>query len=301
MDSVYRLSRAGQSERLVGVVRRFRKHPGGVIGSIIVLMALCLAIAGGRVAPTNPKAIDLDNRLLPPLSTRAGTTHYLGTDQVGRDVLSNVISGARVSMTIGFVSVLGAGTAGLVLGLLGGYLGGNVDWTVRVITDTQMSIPFLLLALAGVAIFGHDVRALIGIFIATSWYVYTRPVRALVLSLRETAFIEAARAIGCSSARILLFHMLPSVLGIAAVIGSLELARIIVVEASLSFLGAGVPPSTPSWGSLISDGRPYLREAWWISAAPGVALTMLTVGVYLMGDALRDVFDPTSERWKVLR
>lgn len=159
-----------------------------------------------------------------------------------------------------------------------------------------MSIPFLLLALAGVAIFGHDVRALIGIFAATSWYVYTRPVRALVLALREPAFIEAARAIGCSAQRILLFHMFPSVLGIAAVIGSLELARIIVVEASLSFLGAGVPPSTPSWGSLISDGRPYIREAWWISTAPGAALTLLTVGVYLMGDALRDAFDPTSER-----
>jgi peptide/nickel transport system permease protein len=208
--------------------------------------------------------------------------------------------GARVSLSVGLLSVLGAGILGLLLGLLGGYFGGPVDWFTRTVTDIQMSVPFILLALAAVTVLKPGVTSLIAIFILTSWYVYARPIRAIVLSLRERPFIEAAQSLGCRPWRILVVHVLPNVVGLLAVIASFELARIIVVEAALSFLGVGVPPPPPSWGSLIGDGRAYARDAWWISLMPGVALTILAVGVNLLGDGLRDAFDAPGELWKTL-
>lgn len=280
--------------------RRICRHPGAGVGALILAVALLSGLLGPRITPLDPQRSDLRARLLAPLSDRNRVTYYLGTDNLGRDVLSRVIVGARPSLTVGLLSVLGSGAIGVTLGLLGGYFGGTTDWVVRTVIDIQMSVPFILLALAAVAIFQPGISTLVWIFIATSWFSYARPVRAMVFSVREHPFIEAARALGCAPWRVLTAHILPNVLGVVAVVASFEVARIIVVEASLSFLGVGVPPTTPSWGSMIADGRGYVRDAWWMAAAPGLALTTLAVGVYLIGDSVRDALDPVGRNWRML-
>lgn len=274
--------------------RRFRRYPGALFGLAVLILAILIAITGNQVTPFSPLKTDLGARLVPPLAKPGGVIHYLGTDQLGRDVLSRTVSGTRVSVTVGMLSVLGATALGVTLGLLGGFFGGPVDWAVRSVTDVQMSIPYILLALAAVTLVGPSLTNLLMVFIFTSWFSYARPVRSLVLSIREHQFVEAARAVGCSHFRILFTHVLPNIVGLVAVIASFEVARIIVVEASLSFLGVGVPPTTPSWGTMIADGRAYARDAWWIAAMPGVALTILVVSVTLVGEGLRDAFDPGS-------
>jgi peptide/nickel transport system permease protein len=225
-----------------------------------------------------------------------GGLHLLGTDQLGRDVLSRLIYGSRISLLVGSVSVVLGGLVGLLLGLAAGYFGNWFDSVVMRVVDIQMAFPYVLLALVIVALVGTSLLNLIMIFTVTEWYVYARVVRATTLSLRQREFVSAAIALGDSHIRILLRHILPNVVSPLTVIASFEMAKIISTEAALGFLGLGVPPPTPSWGSMLADGREYLRDAWWVSVFAGIALMLTVLAINFLGDAARDALDPRMER-----
>jgi len=236
------------------------------------------------------------DRLQPP---SVAARHWLGTDQLGRDVFSRVVVGARVSLTIGAVAVCGAGALGTALGLLSGYARGIADGVIMRIADVQLAFPFVLLALAIVAALGPGLGNLIIVFVVTGWVVFARVVRAQVLQVREREFVEASRSLGASPRRILLRHILPNLTGSLIVVASFELAKIIVWEASLSFLGLGVPPRTVSWGAMLSDGRQYIDTAWWVAMFPGLTLVAVVLAINTIGDELRDALDPRLERLKL--
>jgi peptide/nickel transport system permease protein len=200
---------------------------------------------------------------------------------------------------VGFTSVVGAATLGVWLGLLAGYFGGRVDTLIMRCTDVFMAFPFILLALATIAILGPSLQNMVIVFVVTGWMVYARVTRASSLSLKETEFIAAARALGAGSQRIIFRHILPNLVSPLAVLGSFQVASLITAEAALSFLGLGVSPPTPSWGSMLADGRGYVQVAWWISTLPGAALAITVLGVNLLGDGLRDALDVQLERHTV--
>jgi peptide/nickel transport system permease protein len=210
-------------------------------------------------------------------------------------LLSRIILGARVSLIVGIFSVLASGTLGTALGLFAGYYAGKVDSVIMRLTDIQMALPFILLALLIVAILGPSLRNIIIVFTISAWYVYARITRASTLSVRQMDYVQAARVIGASDARILIRHVFPALISPLVVIASFETARIITTEAALGFLGLGVPPPAPSWGNMISDGRQYVQDAWWISVIPGLALMTTVLAINLLGDALRDIMDPRQQ------
>ncbi len=276
----------------MGFVRRLLRSRLALLGILILLLALVCAIAGAHLAPFDPDDQDILARLLPPISAGEGGTHWLGTDALGRDVLSRVIIGARVSLLVGVLAMAVSAVLGVTLGLIAGYEDRYIGRTLMVVTDMQLAIPFLVLALAVVAVLGASLTNLILILGLTNWVQYVRVVRAECLVLRQREFVEAARALGASMPRILLKHLLPNVTPSVLVISSLLIAKMILLESSLSYLGLGVPPDVPSWGSMIADGRDYMTTAWWVVAAPGLALFSTVIGINLVGDRLRDLLDP---------
>jgi peptide/nickel transport system permease protein len=219
----------------------------------------------------------------------------LGTDRLGRDILSRIIYGGRASLAIGFAALLIGGTIGTTLGLIAGYFGKAVDEIIMTVVDIQLAFPFILLAIAVVAVLGSSFKVLIVVVGLSGWVTYARVARARVLTLKEIGFTEAIRSVGATDWRILLRHILPNTLSPLIVIGSLELARLIILEATLSFLSLGVKPPTPSWGGMIGDGREYLGSTtgWWISIFPGAVLFLTALGVSRIGDWVRDALDPT--------
>lgn len=275
------------------LARGYARYGRVCAGSAVVLALVLVAVFAPLLAPHNPNEINLAARLTPPAWDPEGSPNYLlGTDQLGRDILSRIIFGSRVSLMVGFFSVLTSGLFGILLGLTAGYYGGRLDSVVMRITDIQMALPFMLLALLVVALLGPSLTNVIIVFTVTAWSTYTRIVRASALSVREQQFVEAARALGANDLRIMLRHILPSLISPLLVVASFEMARIITTEAALGFLGLGVPPPTASWGNMISDGRAYVEGAWWISTFPGLVLMMTVLGINLLGDALRDLLDP---------
>lgn len=265
-------------------------HRMGVIGLGLLASMTALALLAPWLALADPLQGDLARRLTPPAFFANG--YFLGTDQQGRDILSRIIFGARVSLLVGAVSVIVAGTIGVVLGLISGYFGGLTDDIIMRVADIQMSFPFLALAIAIVAVLGPGLVNLIIVLGVAGWILYARVVRGEVLSVRERDFIIAARVMGAPHLRILARHILPNVMAPVTVIATFAFAQMVITEASLSFLGLGVPPPEPTWGSMLSDARGYLQVAWWPATFPGLAIMLTVLGINLLGDWLRDVLDP---------
>ncbi len=260
---------------------------------MLVILVLAAAFAP-QLAPHDPFRQSLRTRLVPPAWAENGTTaHILGTDQLGRDILSRVIHGARISLLVGVSVVLIAGTLGTLLGLLAGFLGGRVDTLLMRTVDVFLAFPFLLLAIIFMAMLGASLGNIILVLAITGWVEYARVVRSQVLAVREFEYVTAARALGANTLPIMLKHVLPNVVASVIVIGSLQLGTVIIAEASLTFLGLGIPPSIPTWGSMLATGREYFVLAWWLPTFPGLAIVLTVLAVNFLGDWLRDVFDPT--------
>ena len=265
-----------------------------LVAAAVPLAVTVLAAAfAPALAPHDPLAQDLGRRLLPPSWLSGGSGAYLlGTDQIGRDVWSRIIYGARISLPIALAaSALGAGV-GIPLGAIAGYFRGRVDGVLSNAMDIQLSFPFLLFAISIIAVSGPGVSVLVVVLAIGSWVAYARIVRGMVLGLREKEFVQAARALGVSSGRIIARQIVPNVLPTAFVVGTLDVGRIIILEATLSFLGLGVQPPTPSWGTSLSDAREYIQIAWWTATFPGLAIMLVVLSVNQLGDGLRDILDP---------
>ena len=263
------------------------------VGGALILVAVVVAVFAPALAPHEATAFDLLHRLAPPAWDTGGSwKHPLGTDPLGRDVLSRIIYGARTSLALAGAAMLAAAALGIVLGLVSGYAGSWVDALIMRIADIQLSFPYLLLAIAVMALLRPSLVNLILVLVLRSWVVYARLVRVVTRSAREREFVTAARALGGGGARIVFRHIAPNVVGPAIVVSSFQLAELIIVESSLSFLGLGVQPPTPSWGSMVSEGRAYISSAWWLSAFPGLAIVLAVLGANLTGDALRRALDP---------
>jgi len=245
----------------------------------------------------NPNTQSLIVRNSPPGIAQDGTFHLLGTDQLGRDMLSRLVFGARVSLSVGLATVLVSGLIGVVLGLLAGYYRGWVDDLLMRLVDVQMGFPSLLLALAVLYAAGPSFKNLILVLALTRWMVMARLTRAMTLSLRESPFVEAARVIGAGNTRIMSLHLLPNLLSPIVVLGTLEFARAMLSEAALSFLGLGIQPPESSWGLILSQGRAYIASAWWLVALPGLAILLSTLSANLLASWIRAITDPV-QRWR---
>ncbi len=259
---------------------------GGI--SLAVLLSPILFPDGGE-------GMDLMARLIPPFQD---WKHILGTDPLGRDVLARVVVGGRISLVVGILSVLGAVILGTLVGLIAGYYRGITEMLLMRFVDIQLALPFILVAIMFLAIFGAGLDKVILVMIATQWVHYARVVRGSVLALREREFILSARAIGVGNGRIIFTHVLPNVLGPIVILMTLNVANNILLESSLTFLGLGVDPLIPSWGGMLADGRTYLQTAWWVSVFPGLAIMFTVLGLNLLGDWLRDYLDPTGQTSK---
>lgn len=274
------------------VGRRTRRL--AALGGLFVAGLLAVAAAAPWLAPQDPLRQSLRTRLAAPtLEGSDGSAHLLGTDHLGRDVLSRTIYGARVSLTVGFAAVVVGGLVGAGLGIAAGYRRGWLDTAVMTVADAQLAFPFILLAIGIIAVLGPSFPTLIVVIGLSGWPGYARVLRAQVLVLRSREFVDAIHALGGTVVRVVGRHILPNVLSSLVVIGTLELARSIVLEATLSFLGLGIQPPTPSWGGMVQEGREYLDTAWWISTFPGLVLMLTSVAVSRTGDWLRDLLDPT--------
>ncbi len=262
-------------------------------GALIVGLVIVAALAAPQLATTDPIDQDLTVALKPPFWAGDGSLqHPLGTDHLGRDVYSRVIHGARISLTISVLAALLGALVGVAAGLVAGYVGGRVDAVIMRIVDLNLAFPLILLALAVVALLGANLKNLVIVMAITTWMIYARVVRGLTLGLRAREFVQAARALGAHDARIIARHVLPNVLPPVIVIWTLEVARVILMESALSFLGLGVPPPTPTWGRMLAEGRDYLTVAGWIAIFPGIAIMVTVLGINFLGDGLRDLLDP---------
>jgi len=265
-----------------------------IAGGSFVALLVIMAAAAPLLAPHDPVRQSLRARLAAPtLSAPDGKAHLLGTDHLGRDVLARAIFGARVSLLVGFAAVLVGGVVGAALGLLAGFRRGWTDTVIMTLADAQLAFPFILLAIGIIAVLGPSFPTLILVVGLSGWVAYARIIRAQVLVLRSREFVDAIHGLGGSVARIVARHILPNVVSSLVVIATLELARAIVLEATLSFLGLGIQPPTPSWGGMVHEGREYLDSAWWISTVPGLILMTTSLVVSRTGDWLRDLLDPT--------
>jgi peptide/nickel transport system permease protein len=269
------------------------RNRAGAIGLVIVALDLVVALLAPALAPHDPLDQDVTRRLLPPVWLAGGSAeHLLGTDQLGRDILSRIIHGSRVSLLIGFLSVIVSLPVGVCVGLLAGYWSGRLDDVTMRVADVQLAFPFILLAITIAGVLGPSPRNVVLILAIGGWVVYARLARGQVLSLREKEFIEAARGLGVGTFRILFRHLLPNVASSVIVVATFAVAQMILLESSLSFLGLGVQPPTPSWGGMLNDGRAYITVAWWLSTFPGAAIMLTVLGINFVGDWLRDLLDP---------
>lgn len=290
------MARAAPSDALAwpgtaSLLRRLRRRP--VVPGLILGFFLAIALLADWITVYSPYATALSDRLLPPFWESGGTpAHLLGTDRLGRDILSRIIYGARVSLAAGLTAVTVGGTVGTILGLLSGYFGRWSDGIIMRATDAMLSLPIILIALLFAVTLGPSFTNLILVLVLVMWARFARLVRGEVLAWKERDFVALARVAGCSTLRILCRHIFPNVVNPLMVLATLQVGWVIIVESSLSFLGAGIPPPTPSWGAMIADGRAYVTTAWWLSFFPGLALVLVVLAINLLGDWLRDFLDP---------
>ena len=285
------VSRATILPKAAGTWRFVRRYP--VLPGLIVALILVCAVFAPWLAPHDPIRGNLRERNVPPMWYSEGSSaHIIGTDQLGRDVLSRVIFGARISATIAAVVLVVSSVIGTTAGMVSGYLGGHWDNLIMRFVDFSLAIPFVLIALAVVSVMGQSFTMIIALLLLFSWAAFARQVRAEALQLKTTDYVALAKVAGASGGRIMLRHILPGVTNTAIVVASLRVGMLILMEALLSFLGAGVPAPTPTWGGMVSDGRDFIALAWWISFFPGMAIFLTVAAFNFLGDWMRDYFDP---------
>src|SRR6266403_321492 len=271
----------------------WRGHRLPMVPLAIIGVFVFVALFANFLSPADPEEQTLRQRFTPPVWDERGSwKHVLGTDRLGRDLLSRIIWGSRVSLTAGVLTVLLASGVGAGVGLVAGYHGGRVDTVLMRITDATMSFPVILLALILAVTIGPSFVNVVIAIAVILWARYARVIRGQVLTLMELDFITQARIAGASAWRIILRHLFPNTLNTLVVLTTLQVGYVIIVEASLSFLGAGIPPPTPAWGSMISEGRDFVTSAWWVSFLPGLAILLVVLAFNLLGDWLRDTLDP---------
>jgi peptide/nickel transport system permease protein len=287
---IMHVSRRPSLPRALGAgLRGLSRSRAATIGSIVLGLTVLAATFAPLLAPHAYDAQDFSVALLPPL---ANMDHPLGTDQFGRDLWSRILYGARISLAVSLLGMVVAALVGVSAGLLSAYFGGLLDAAVMRVADVQLSFPYLILAIAMMALLGQSLPLLVVVLAVRGWVNYARTIRGVVLSLKEEEFVTAAVGAGASPQRIILRHLLPNVMAPIIVLSSFEMAAMMLIEASLSFLGLGVQPPVPSWGSMISQGRDYISTAWWMPTLPGVALMLAVLGANQLGDGLRDLLDP---------
>jgi len=266
---------------------RFKTNRFAVAGGVVVLSMFLLSLLAPFITPYEPNTLDAYHVLLPPSSA-----HWFGTDEVGRDVLTRMLYGARISLKVGFIAVGIATLIGTVVGLVAGYYGGWMDSLLMRFVDIMFCFPTFFLILAVIAILEPSIWYIMLVIGLTGWMGVARLVRAEVLSIRERDYVVAARVIGCSDLRIIFRHILPNAVGPVLVYATLGIAGAILTESSLSFLGIGVPPPTPSWGNILASGKEFLEFAWWLFLFPGLAIMVTVLSYYLVGEGIRDALDP---------
>ncbi|MFX0560752.1 ABC transporter permease [Tepidibacillus infernus] len=281
-------------KKKAGIFKKATKNVWALIGILLVLISILSATFAPVIAPFEPDQADLRARLAPPSwADESGESPYLlGSDQVGRDLLTRIIYGARISLMVGIISVLISMVIGVILGLIAGYFGKWADDLIMRLGDIQLALPFILIAILMMAIIGNGLWKLIIVLGISNWVGFARLVRGQVMSVKEMEYVQAARSIGASHIRIMRKHLLPNVASSIIVLATLNVAVNILLEASLTFIGLGVDPSIPAWGSMLADGRNYIDSAWWVATFPGIAIMMTVLGFNLVGDWLRDEFDP---------
>lgn len=284
------------SEKTLGVVSSAlgRLHAKAFSGGSIVLLFIFLGIFGPLLAPHDPNKQELTAMMKPPQGM--GGAHVLGTDNLGRDILSRIVYGARVSLLVAFAVVFVSGFIGVGLGAISGYIGGKADFLIQKLVEVVWAFPPLLLGITIMAFLGQGLTNLIIALVAQRWIPYCRVVRGQALSLRERDFVMAARCLGATQSQIICRHILPNLIQTSLVIGTFAMASSIIAEASLSFLGVGVPPEIPTWGTMLADARIYISTSWWLPLFPGLCIFITVLGINLLGDALRDILDPRLKR-----
>lgn len=275
------------------LIKSLFKNKMAVIGLVIILLSVLLSIAGPGLSHFNPNSDSLELRLRPPgYVDEKGNTYILGTDYLGRDILTRILYGGRVSIVVGFAATILSMFIGTFFGLISGLFGKGLDTVIMRLADIQLSFPFILLAVVAAALLKPSVVSIVFILALSGWVRFTRLVRSEVLVLREKEFVQAARAVGVPTWLIIIRYLLPNVASSIIIMATLEMSRMIIMEATLGFLGLGIPAPTPTWGGMLSDGRSYFTSAWWVSVFPGLAIFFLVFGINLVGDWFRDYLDP---------
>lgn len=277
---------------MTSVLRRTFSAPTAVAGLVVLLAFIGMAVFAPWIAPHEPAAPNLLSRLSPPSWAGGDSRFFLGSDHLGRDILSRLIFGTRIALLVSFVGVVMAATVGISLGLAAGYFGGRIDTVIMRLVDTLIAIPNVILYLTVLGVFGPSFTVLVLVIGLINWTTFARVVRAEVLSVKRREFVEATRALGQNTLLIIGRHVLPNVIAPIIVVATLNVATVIILEASLSFLGLGVQPPTVTWGRMLSDGRSYIATAWWLATFPGLFITLACLSLILIGDSLRDALDP---------
>jgi len=285
--------RSGRSRTVRAAIRPWLM-PKTIAGGLIVLILITVGLSAPLIAPYDPNAQNLARALRPP--DWLFGSNMLGTDAVGRDILSRLFYGARVSLVIAVLVVIISGLVGVVLGAISGYFAGVTDFLIQKLVEVIWAFPPLLLAIAIMAFLGQGLENLILALVSQRWIAYCRVSRGQALSLRAREFVDAARLLGANHTRIITRHIMPNLFPSAVVIGTFSMASAIIAEAALSFLGLGVPPEIPTWGSMLADGRTYISTSWWLALFPGLCIFFTVLGINLLGDGLRDILDPRLKR-----